>query len=235
MYGEYAWLYDKLYAAKDYAGEANVLRQVIAAYQRSGGRRLLDVACGTGKHLPYLRPDFDVEGLDLSPQLLRIARERLPDVAFHQADMGEFDLGQRFDVITCLFSAIGYAVTPERLRQALGAMARHLAPGGVLVVEPWFVPEQWIEGHVSSELIQEKDLAIARVSTSFLRGRVSIFDMHFLTGTPQGTEYFVEHHEMGLFETEEQLEILRGLGLETTYDPIGLTGRGLFIAVKPLE
>ena len=57
--------------------------------------------------------------------------------ALEVADMTSFDLGRRFDVVTCLFSSIGYVGTAERLDQAIATMAAHLEPGGTLIVEPW--------------------------------------------------------------------------------------------------
>ena len=54
--------------------------------------------------------------------------------------MTAFDLGCRFDVVTCLFSSIGYVGTVERLDQAIATMAAHLEPGGTLIVEPWLSP-----------------------------------------------------------------------------------------------
>ncbi len=234
MDAKWSWLYDKLYSYKDYCGEATRLKEIIGAYQRSHGRRLLDVACGTGKHLEHLRVDFDVEGLDLDEGLLAIARQRNPGVPFHSGDMCTFELGQSYDIITCLFSAIGYVVTLERLSQAFERMASHLVPGGVLIVEPWFTPDAFVNGHPSGMFVSEPELKIARISTSFKAGHLSWFDFHYLVATPEGTEHLVEHHELGLFETEAQLAILSQLGLEATYDGQGLTGRGLLIAVKSM-
>ena len=59
--------YDAIYSWKNYQREASRLRELIAVHKRSPGQALLDVACGTGSHIPYLREDFDVEGLDLDP------------------------------------------------------------------------------------------------------------------------------------------------------------------------
>jgi len=53
-----------------------------------------------------------------------------------------------------------------------------------------------------------------------------------LIGTPQGTEHFVERHELGLFEQAEMRAALEGAGLQVSYDPQGLTGRGLWIGEK---
>jgi hypothetical protein len=78
-------------------------------------------------------------------------------------------------------------------------------------------------------LIDEPQLKIARVNTSLTEGRVSILDLHHLIGTPTGTEHVVEHHELGLFTVDEMTSAAADAGLETIFDPDGLTGRGLLI------
>ena len=79
----------------------------------------------------------------MTPEMLEVARARHPEITFHQGDMRTFDLGRRFDVVTCLFSSIGYLRSPSDLRAAVINMARHLQPGGVLIIEPWLTEETW--------------------------------------------------------------------------------------------
>lgn len=233
MFSSTAAYYDRIYDFKDYQQESQQVIDLVDQHLRSGGNCLLDVACGTGRHLEYLGRRFVVEGLDLSPELLEIARRRNPGVPLHHADMVDFDLGRTFDVITCLFSSIGYVRTLEALDCALACMARHLQPGGLLVVEPWFTPEAWRPHTVHALFIDEPELKIARVNTSFVEGRLSYFDLHYLIGTPEGTEHLVERHELGLFETQEMHDALARAGLHVTYDEQGLTGRGLFLGRRP--
>jgi len=233
MYTETALYYDKIYAFKAYPAEADRLMAIFHEHQRSGGTDLLDVACGTGRHLEFLRDQYDVEGIDISLELLAIARQRLPGIRLHHGDMTAFDLGRTFDLVTCLFSAIGYVQTLENLSRAVVCMARHLKTGGLLVIEPWFTPDTWRPGTVHAIFIDEPELKIARINTSFVTGCRSIFDLHYLIGTPAGTEYVVEHHEMGLFTTDEMRAALAAVGLEVIFDPQGLMGRGLFIGRRP--
>jgi dTDP-3-amino-3,4,6-trideoxy-alpha-D-glucopyranose N,N-dimethyltransferase len=233
MYTETALYYDKIYSFKDYPAETDRLRAIFREHQRSAGTHLLDVACGTGRHLEYLRDRYDVEGLDISLELLTIARQRLPGIPLHHGDMTAFDLGKTFDLVTCLFSSIGYVKTLENLARAVGCMARHLRAGGLLIIEPWFTPDTWRPGTVHAIFIDEPELKIARINTSFVMGHLSIFDLHYLVGTPPGTEHFVEHHEMGLFTTEDMRAALAAVGLEVTFDPQGLMGRGLFVGRHP--
>ena len=164
--------------------------------------------------------------------MLAVAKQNSPDIPFHQADMAEFDLGKGFDAITCLFSSIGYVKTKERLAQALQTMTRHLLPGGVLIVEPWFTPEQWKPGRVSALFVDQPNLKISRINISEAEGNLSFFAFHYTVGTPQGVEYFTERHELGLFTHKEYLEAFQKTGLDIIHDPEGLDGRGLYIGLK---
>ena len=229
MFSQTVQYYDKIYSFKDYQAEARDVITLVQEHLRSGGHRLLDVACGTGKHVEHLKQHFAVEGLDISEELLALARERCPGVTFHLGDMVDFQLGKRFDVVTCLFSSIGYVRTVENLERSIACMARHLLPGGLLLVEPWFTPGAWRPGTVHALFIDEPELKIARVNTSFARGRLSYFDLHYLIGTPEGTEHAVERHELGLFEQDEMLAAFQAAGLDVRYDEEGLTGRGLYV------
>ena len=203
MYTRSAELYDAIYGDKDYAGEARQVHEVIQRLGRSGGRALLDVACGTGVHLSHFRAWYDVAGVELNDGMLAIARRRLPGVPLHQGDMAEFRLARRFDAITCLFSAIGYVRTVERLRRAVANLARHLAPGGVLVVEPWLFPDVYKPGHIHGQFVDRPALKVARVGRSGLEGNLSVLDLHYLVATPSGVDRFTERHEIGLFAPEE--------------------------------
>lgn len=231
-YTDSASLYDVIYGQKDYEGEVRKLRKHIARYMTRTAETLLDVACGTGGHLAHLHTAFQCAGLDLSPGLLDTARRRLPAVPFYEADMCDFNLGEPFDVVTCLFSAIGYVGTLERLHQAAAAMAWHVAPGGLLIVEPWFTPETFKDGYVFSELIEQPNLHLVRMSVSKTDGALSIIDLHHLVATPDGVTHFVERHELALFTHAEYIAAFEAAGLRVIHDADGLIGRGLYIGVK---
>ena len=234
MFSKSAKFYNALYGSmgKDYVAETQKVHKIIQGHKRSSGDTLLEVACGTGIHASILRENYQVEGLDLDPEMLTVARQTYPDIPFHQADMVDFDLGKEFDVITCLFSSIGYVKTKKRLNKAIQTMTKHLLPGGVLIVEPWFSPDQWQLGRVFALFVDQPDLKISRMSLGGIKGRLSILDFHYMVGTPQRIETFTERHELGLFTHEEYLETFRKAGLEVIHDPEGLDGRGLYIGLK---
>src|SRR5260370_11849986 len=132
--------YDALYGWKDYAEEARRLKRIIAQQKRSAGHALLDVACGTGGHVPYLRDAFEYAGLDLDPEMLGLARKRFPEAPFQQGNMSDFVLGRRFDVIICLFGSTAHVQTFGRLRQALPTLGRQLCPRGLPPTGPFPTP-----------------------------------------------------------------------------------------------
>lgn len=224
-----AAFYDLLYAFVDYPA---AVRHIEAILEREApeAQTLLDVGCGTGRHLELLRERYRVEGVDIHPVMLDAARRRLPDVELHEADMADFSLDRRFDVVTCLFSAIGYVGTEERMREATLAMRRHLEPGGVILVEPWFTPDSYWTGTITSNRAETEDLKIAWMYTSEREGTLSVLDIHYLIGRPTGIEYFSERQELGLFTQEQHLEAFRDAGLEARFEPDGPFGRGLYVA-----
>lgn len=236
MFSESEQYYDDLYASlgKNYSKEAEKAHRLIQKHKKSKGKLLLDVACGTGGHAGFLNKHYKVEGVDLDPKMLSIAREKHPKIRFHQGDMTDFNLGKQFDVIVCLFSSIGYVKTRANLQKAIKTMNLHLLPGGVLLVEPWFAPEQWTAGHLHMVVVDQPDIKITRISRSSRKGNISILDFHYLIGAPKGIEHSIEIHEMGLFSKKEYMDAFRAAGLSVTHDPKGLSGRGLYIGRKPI-
>jgi len=226
-----ARFYDLLYSWKDYAGESERVDELIRRHDASA-RTLLDVACGTGRHLEYLRERYRVEGVDLDPKLLEIARGRLDDVPLHRADMLSFDLGRRFDVVVCLFSSIGYVTSLDDLQVAVRRMVEHLEPGGLLLIEPWLSPEGFIEGHIGALFFDEPELKVTRMNSTSVDGRLSYLHMHYLVGEAGEVSYFTEEHRLGLFTDTEYRDSLAGAGCDVTFDEDGLMGRGLYVARK---
>ena len=90
MFDKSAHLYDLAYSFKDYASESEWVRNAIHA-RVPQARSLLDVACGTGKHLEHLRGEFDCQGLDLNPEFVELAQQRT-GVRVHGASMDSFEL-----------------------------------------------------------------------------------------------------------------------------------------------
>jgi ubiquinone/menaquinone biosynthesis C-methylase UbiE len=236
QYRELAKYYDLLYSWKDYGKESETLVQLIGRYKRSPGNDLLDVGCGTGKHAAQLAKKFDCVGVDSSEEMLEAARHNAQGVKFVPGDMTSFDLGREFDVILCLFSTIGYVRTYPKLARTLRNFSRHLKPGGVVIIEPWFTKSTAIDGHLHVLAQGTDDLKIVRVDHTRVRGDASVLDERIVVADREkGLSVFSDRMVMGLFEKDKFLRLMREAGLEAKYLKRSLApGRGLYVGVKPL-
>ncbi|MEZ4415802.1 MAG: class I SAM-dependent methyltransferase [Gemmatimonadota bacterium] len=222
--------YDLLYAGeKDYAAEAAWLAECIRERQPAA-RSLLDVACGTGEHAKHLAAmGFRVDGVDLEPAFVARAAAKLPAGRFQVADMEHLDLDERYDVVTCLFSSIGYACTVERLNRTVAALARHLAPAGVLIVDPWFEPGQLTHGFVMTVLGADEQAKVCRMSRTVVDGRLSVLEFEYLIGRAGGIERASERHTLGLFTEAEMGSAFAAAGLRVERLPEALRTRGIYV------
>lgn len=136
-YDALAPIYDRF--THDYDHETWIARLLAASEGLRGpGRRVLDVACGTGRSFePLLRRGWDVSACDVSPAMLEIARRRAGGSRrrLFTADMRALPGCGSFDLITCLDDAVNYLLTEEDLGAALASAAGLLGPGGVYVFD----------------------------------------------------------------------------------------------------
>ncbi len=231
MFSASAEYYDLIYSAfKDYQAEATQLAGLLRRLNPACAT-VLDAACGTGEHAKRLAGHgFRVDGLDLDPAFVRIARLKHSAGRFYEADMSQFSLPDRYDAVVCLFSSIGYLRTLDRVSAAIACFREHLRPEGVIVVEPWFPPGRLDPARVTRQVGEAGPVRVTRVSRVELEGRISrlFFDYDITEGAL--TRHVSETHELGLFTTGELQRALEDAGLSVDYDPAGLTDRGLFVA-----
>lgn len=237
LYHELAPFYDRIYSAKEYRTEAN---RLIALARRTMGRAprsLLDVGCGTGRHLAeFHRLVPEVAGVDLSAPMLCEARRRLgPGVMLRRGDMRSFRIPRTYDVVVCLFSAIGYLLRRGERDRAAANFFQHVSPGGVVLVEGWVRPAAWRPGTLHLQTYDGPDAKVARLSSSSRTGGISTIEMHYLVGVPgRPVRHLVERHRNALVDPEEMLGSFRRAGFRARVDLRGpYRDRGLYVGVRP--
>ena len=231
MYSRTAQYYDLIYSFKDYVAETEKIAALIRE-KLPTTNTILDVACGTAEHAKLLSKQFIVDGIDLEPAFVEIARGKVPSGKFWLADMSGFSLSKTYDVVLCLFSSIGYLPAKERVVAALESFKKHLNPSGVIFVEPWITPENWEVGHTTMVTAESNDLKICRMNVAERTDNRSVLNFHYLIATKNGVEHLEEAHELVLYTKEEMLECFMKAGLEVSYDEEFL-GRGLYTARTP--
>ena len=232
-YQRSAEYYDAIYEEKDYTAEANRLRAWLSAHHPSA-TNFLEVGCGTGAFLATFRQWYTVAGVDLSAPMLEVARRKVSADSLTRADMRTMALGRNFDIVASLFSSIGYVRSPDELDQAVLRMAEHTTPSGLVVVEPWFTPEQWRPGRRvhGGLLLDRDDQKIVRMTLTSTRGRFAIMPMHHLVATLDGIQHFVEEHEMFLAKPDEYRAAFERAGLLDVDYHESVLPRGIWVGRK---
>lgn len=228
-YQHSAHLYDLMYVRRDYTTTAAEIH-AIAAEMLPGAEDLLDVGCGTGRHLEVLGNWYRGEGLDINPMMVSQAHHRCPTIPLYEDDMRSFDIDRSYDVITCLFSAIGYVETAAAMRRSVERMAAHLRSPGILIVEPWFTPESFWDGHLAANFSGEAETKLAWMYRQYREGLIAVLDIHYLVGGEGQPEYIRERQDVGLFTPAEMADAFAAVGLEVGYRESDVWNRGLYVA-----
>jgi SAM-dependent methyltransferase len=219
--GPHAAHYDLIYADKPYAGEARFIDGLLP---KRG--TLLDVACGTGRHaIEFAGLGYDVTGIDYSAELLERARENAAqagvEIQFLLQDMRTLDLGERFDVVTCLFDSIGYPLTDEGIVGALTRIHEHLEPDGTLAVEFLHAPMLRLASPVKVGRWDTPDgrklLRISETELDLPRRVMTVsYELLELDPNTCGYRTFTECQANRFFSPEEMRELLAAADLEVT-------------------
>ncbi len=227
-----AHVYDLIHAkGRDYASQAQLIKKWIGE-RRPRSSTLLDVACGTGLHLSYLRNSYEAAGIDICSAMLTIARSRNPEVPLYLGDMRTFRLDTLYDVIICLFSSITYADTTGGLNASLENFARHLRPNGLCIVEPYIPPEAWHDGVLGLKTAESGRLKVAMVDRAERSGSRVRREIAYAVASTERIEQIYEEHTFPLFSRKEYEEAFRLAGFAVDFDDCGFTpGRGMYLGV----
>ncbi len=138
MYNDFAEVYDKLQDA-DYEKFADYYEKIFQRYGKAP-KLVLDLACGTGNiTIPMAKRGYDMIGIDLSCEMLNIAREKAYDeeqsILFLNQDMTEFELYGTVDAIVCALDGLNYITDNELLEKVFLLAENYLNPGGIMIFD----------------------------------------------------------------------------------------------------
>jgi SAM-dependent methyltransferase len=134
-YDAFAPYYDDFTAGSDYEAWTG---EVLELAERLGlrGRKLLDLACGTGKSfMPFLSRGFEVTGCDISRAMLAEAARKAPEAVLVRADLRDQRRIGRFDLVTCFDDSLNYLVDEQELARALRCIAANLGAAGIALFD----------------------------------------------------------------------------------------------------
>jgi len=233
IFGKY---YDEIYLRrKDYKSESEVIKSIIKQFEKKPSKTLLDVGCGSGEHVKYLSRNFRCKGIDINKEMIETAKTKVADAEFEMANMIEFNLNEKFDVITCLFSSIGYVQNFENLVRTFRNFHSHLDNDGLTIVEPWVFKKDFQKGKVAIDTYEDDRIKLVRMATSKLTRSQWLVYMHYLIETGGEIKYVRESHKMLASDCEDYVKAfnLAGYGkIRFLKENLWTGSRGLFVAMK---
>jgi ubiquinone/menaquinone biosynthesis C-methylase UbiE len=235
QYKDLAKYYDIITKSKDYNQETRTLKRIISEYKTSRGKTLLDVGCGTGRHLMYLVNDFDCTGLDLHEEMLTVAKKNVPKATFVQANMTNFSLTNKIDVILCMYSAIGLVRTYFNLEKTIKNFSDHLKNGGITIIEnDSFSYSKSPLQHIKLVTAETRDIKIARVEYYQRKGSILIErEDYMIAQRSKGISHFADLQYVGMFELKRTMHIMVQAGLKPRFLKGALhRGTGLLLGIK---
>ena len=130
--------YAKLYSEKE-GGFSKQLATKLFAFLKDRHyyvRSVLDIACGTGEFLSIMQNGCsDVVGIDFEPAMIEIAKNKVSDATFRVEDIFNFDLGRKFDLCSCNYESVNFALDEQDLAKLFRLVAAHLNDGGIFVFD----------------------------------------------------------------------------------------------------
>jgi SAM-dependent methyltransferase len=231
----YASAYDLLNEGKPYKDEIDFVQALYARYCGSAEnlRSVLDLGCGSGLHLSKIDPNIRKTGIDLSEDMLRLAKGRnIPNSTFETANVGDYRSKTKFDLIYSLFHVMSYQSTDNELSNTLQTVHKNLESGGLAVFDFWHraawdqdPPVTRVKTKIGPSL-RVKRISVPKVD--YLTGLVSIEMNIFIheTGSAENTFiHFVEHHDLRAYT-------LRELTLASTLCGLRVVGSGPWMTTE---
>lgn len=205
---DYSKYYDLLYKEKDYRGEADFIAQLIKRTHPEA-KTVLNIGCGTGQHDTFLTEmGFQVTGIDLSSEMLSIAKLKNPGITYHQADARDLELGTKFDVVISLFHVFSYQTKNDDALRFIRTLSTHLQDDGVAIFDYWYGPAVLsIKPESRVRTFESPDLRITRHASTTLAYAENVatvrFDIEVETKGEGQAIKMQEDHPMRYFFTPE--------------------------------
>ncbi len=242
LYGKLAKYYDLIYRDTFATFHEEYAKFAVNAWKKfceSGGRDLLDVACGTGELMKKLRSfGFRVWGLDVSEEMIEVAKKKL-HAKFYLADMRDFELRKSFDVITCVFTSMNYILEKEDFEKTLRNFYRHLKDGGIVVFD--FVEKSAWERKLGKVSITAPNDELVRFTYLQKEGKCVKSLMVFFFKRKGRLDFETDVHYHGLFSLREVKSFCKKAGFRkvlafgdfkfSSYKP-KVSTRAYFVCVK---
>jgi SAM-dependent methyltransferase len=216
MYGDLAWTWPIISPPEDYVEETELFSRVIKKHSKIEVKTLLHLGCGGGHNDYTFKKYFKMTSVDISEDMLRLARKLNPEVIYHLGDMRTIRRGERFDAVTILDS-INYMRTVEDLRSAFVTAWEHLKPGGIFLTFVEVMAGQTKQNNTKCSTHSQNDVEIVFIENYYdpdLTDTSYEATFIYLIRRRGKLEIHTDRHLCGIFTVETWLDLLKEVGFE---------------------
>jgi SAM-dependent methyltransferase len=131
LYSDLSEIYEGMYQTFiNYEDELEFYSKILSDHHC---RNIVELGCGTGSLASlFSKHQFNYTGIDLSEDMLQIARRKNPGISFIQADMRDFKLTQQTQAVIIAGRSISYLITNQDVQNALSKINQALHEGGII-------------------------------------------------------------------------------------------------------
>lgn len=187
MYKGFAYIYDELMYDLDYKGFAKFIKEKLM-----GKKSVLDMGCGTGTMMKLLEDDFEIDGFDLSPDMLAMARNKVKG-NLYCFDMRSFDMHKSYDAIISSGDSLSYILDTEELKEIFKNVANNLNEDGIFI----FDLNTFFKFQSMEEVYIDETENVFYIWENFFdeEERLNYYDINFFVKEENGTyRRFIENH-----------------------------------------
>lgn len=211
-FAEISAYYDEMYVNENhYKEEVDRIVELVNRYNPAT-KTILDIACGTGAQAKYLAEHYAVTGLDLSPEMVEIAKAKVPSGEFLVADMCDFSLDVCFDTAVNLYGSIGFAENLDAMKASVKCVYDHLNVGGMFILTPWSTKETFKEGLVAKSRSEMPNGFCRMESVQRLSDSKIQVQMHHLVAHDMQITYHKNESLVSLFSEAEYRSAIEEAG-----------------------
>ncbi len=212
VFGNYAHYYDLLYQDKNYVGETQFIHKLIQIHAPNA-KNILELGCGTANHALLLAKEgYQVNGVDMSQEMLKKAADRLAQVPSEiaariqltQGDIRQVRINQTFDVVLSLFHVISYQTTNADLLAAFSTIKQHLKPGGIALFDVWYGPAVLSDRpSVRIRRLEDEHIKVTRIAEPVMCPNENCVDVNY--------HVFIQEKKSGILEELKESHRMRYL------------------------
>lgn len=216
LYGDLAWTWPIISPVGDYIEETELFSKLIIEHSKIEVKTLLHLGCGGGHNDYTFKKHFKVISVDISEDMLSLAKKLNPEVNYKYGDMRTIQLGEKYDAVTILDS-INYIKTVEDLQKTFITAYEHLKPGGVFLTFMEQVTGQFTQNNTTCSTHSQGDVEITFIENYYDPDLTdSIYEATFIYLIRVGgkLEVYTDRHLCGIFKLETWIELLKVTGFE---------------------